>query len=187
MDFDGLTFVTGSDAKLREAERILGMTIQRVNLDLPEVQAVDVAEVVRAKARAAWEALDGRPVLVEDTGLALDAWNELPGALVKWFIQTVEPAGICRMADGFADRSATATTVVGFCDGGEVRTFPGTVRGRIAVEPLGSGGFGWDPLFIPQGSDRTFAQMDAAEKDRHSMRRLAFEAAAAALRPPRGG
>lgn len=183
MSFDGLTFVTGSDAKLREAERILGIHVQRVALDLSEVQEMDVEAVVQAKARAAWQALGGRPVLVEDTGLALDTWNGLPGALIKWFVQSVRPVGICRMADGFADRSATATTIVGFCDGGEVRTFAGSVRGRIAAEPLGSGGFGWDSIFIPESSDRTFAQMDAAEKDRYSMRRIAFEAAAAALHP----
>jgi non-canonical purine NTP pyrophosphatase (RdgB/HAM1 family) len=186
MSLDSLTFVTGSAAKHAEAERILGAPLRRVALDLPETQEIRVAAVVEAKALAAWEALGRTPVLVEDTGLAFDAWDGLPGALVKWFVGSVGVDGICRMLDGFASRAATATTVVAVYDG-TLRTFEGSVRGHVAPRPAGSGGFGWDSIFIPDGAERTYAEMDAAEKDRHSMRPLAFAAAAAALHPPRGG
>ena len=186
MSLHSLTFVTGSAAKHAEAERILGTPLRRVALDLPETQEIRVAAVVEAKALAAWEALGHTPVLVEDTGLAFDAWDGLPGALVKWFVGSVGVNGICRMLDGFGSRAATATTVVAVFDG-TLRTFEGSVRGHVAPRPAGSGGFGWDALFIPDGAEHTYAEMDAAEKDRHSMRRLAFEAAAAALHPSREG
>lgn len=183
MSLDQIAFVTGSRAKLLEAERILGMGLERVDLDLPEVQEVDVAPVVEAKAREAYARLGGRTVLVEDTGLALQAWNGLPGALVKWFLKRMGPAGICGLADAFSDRTAVATCVAAVFDGSQVRIFPGIVQGRIALLPAGSGGFGWDPCFIPDGSTRTFAEMEPGEKDRYSMRRIAFQAAATALRP----
>lgn len=176
-----LVFVTGSEHKRAEAERILGGSVERADLDLPEVQHVDVDQVVGAKALAAWEAMGRRPVMVEDTGLSFDAWSGLPGALVKWFVQTVGVDGLCRMLAGFPDRSATATTVVAVHDG-TPRVFRGSVRGRIAEAPRGSGGFGWDSIFIPEGSARTFAEMEPSEKDRYSMRRLALDAMADARR-----
>lgn len=175
-----LVFVTGSKAKWAEAERILAAPLDRVDLDLPEVQHTDVEEVVGAKAAAAWQALGRRPVLVEDTGLALHAWGGLPGALVKWFMKTVGADGLCRMLADFPDRSATATTIVAVHDG-KLRVFCGAVRGQIAQEPRGSHGFGWDSVFIPDGSTYTFAEMGPEEKDRFSMRRLALEAMAVGL------
>jgi non-canonical purine NTP pyrophosphatase (RdgB/HAM1 family) len=172
-------FVTGSDAKLREAERILGLRLERHALDLPEIQDLDVRKVVAEKARSAYQRL-GRPVMVEDTGLTFTAWQGLPGALIRWFVKTVGVEGLCRMLDGFADRRAVAETVVATCDG-RLRIYVGKVDGRIAEQPRGEGGFGWDPLFIPEGAERTFAEMTPAEKDRHSMRRIALEELTAAM------
>ena len=106
---DGIVFVSGNAGKAREVEAILGTPVERLPLDLPEIQALDVAEVVRHKALEAFAAA-GRPVLVEDTGLYVDALGGLPGALVKWFLQTVGPAGICAMLPAGAPRGATART-----------------------------------------------------------------------------
>ncbi len=180
MPIQQYTFVTGSSVKVAEAERILRTTLVQADVDLPEIQEVDVTRVIAEKARVAWEALGRRPVLVEDTGLSLDAWNGLPGALVKWFVRSVGCSGICSMADGFADRSATATTVVAVHDG-QVRMFAGNVRGRIADLPRGTGGFGWDPVFIPDGADMSFSEMSPEEKDRYSMRRIALESLRASV------
>lgn len=182
MNLSDLTLVTGSASKLAEAQRILRVPLRSVALDLPEPQAVEVAAVVEAKARAAWEALGGVPVMVDDTGLSFDAWNGLPGALVKWFLATAGPEGVCRMLDPFATRAAAAVTVIAVYDG-TLHTFEGRVRGTVPRTPRGDGGFGWDPLFIPDGSARTFAEMAPEEKDGFSMRRIALESLAAALSP----
>jgi len=176
-----LTFVTRSDAKVLETERILGCTIRRVNFDLPEIQAVELEQVVRRKAEDAYRALGQRPVLVEESGLFLDAWNGLPGALVRWFEETVGAEGICRMLDSFSERGATARTGVAVHDG-SCRVFVGEARGMIAARPRGTNGFGWDTIFVPAGATRTFAEMESEEKDRLSMRRMALEALAAAAR-----
>ncbi len=169
-----LRFATGNANKVREIQAILGAPVEQVRIDLPEVQAIDVAEVIGHKARTAYAAL-GFPVLVEDTGLFFHAWNGLPGALIRWFLATVGTEGLCRMLDPFPDRSATARTCIGYFDGREERLFSGEIRGSITLQPRGDNGFGWDTIFIPAGWERTFAESSAGEKDAVSMRRLALE------------
>jgi non-canonical purine NTP pyrophosphatase (RdgB/HAM1 family) len=169
-------FVTARPEKAREAER-LGFRFERVSLDLAEPQALDPGEIVESKARDAFARL-ARPVVVEDTGLAIRAWNGFPGALVKWLEKSAGLEAMARMLDRFPDRSATATCAVAYFDGERVVQGRGEIRGAIADAPRGGGGFGWDALFIPEGSDRTFAEMSGEEKDRVSHRRRAWEALA---------
>ena len=174
-----IVFVTSRAEKAREAER-LGFEIERLDLDLPEPQALDPSEIVEAKARAAYGAI-GRAVLVEDSGLAIRAWGGFPGALVKWLEKSAGVDGLARMLDPFADRTATAVCAIAYCDGGEVVTAEGETEGSIARSPRGAGGFGWDTIFVPEGDDRTFAEMKPEEKDRISHRRRAWDAMAAQL------
>jgi len=169
------TFVTQSSNKTAEVERILDIKLKHRYLDLPEIQAVELEEVVAYKAQYAHEALGKKPVMIEDTGLFIEAWNGLPGALVKWFVERVGPVGICNMMHEFPNKNALAKTVVATYDG-QIQIFTGKVEGRIALAPAGEGGFGWDKVFIPNGAVRTFAEMPPDEKDKYSMRRLAFKA-----------
>jgi non-canonical purine NTP pyrophosphatase (RdgB/HAM1 family) len=169
-------FVTTNEHKRREVERILGVELERAALgaqDVPEVQALDFAEVATRKARFAYEALGepSYPVLVEDSGLVIGAWNGLPGALTKWFLSSVGNEGLLRMLCG-GDRRASAVCAVAVADrGGEVRVFRGEVEGSVAPEPRGEGGFGWDPIFVPEGSGLTYAQMgEAKNEDSHRAR-----------------
>ncbi len=174
-----LVFVTSRAEKALEAAR-LGFDIERLDVDLPEPQALDPSEIVEAKARAAY-ALLARPVLVEDSGLSVRAWGGFPGALVKWLEKSAGVAGLARMLDPFPDRAATAVCAIAYCDGGEVVSARGETPGTIAPAPRGEGGFGWDVLFIPEGAARTFAEMTPAEKDRVSHRRRAWDAIAGRL------
>ncbi len=144
-------------------QSLLGYPVQHINLDIPEIQALKVQDLIEQKTRAAYQQV-GRPVLVEDTSLAFHAWNGLPGALIRWFLDTVGNEGICRMLDGFADRGATAETCLGYYDGRDFVTFSGTIEGTIARRPRGENGYGWDPLFIPLGKKKTFAEMTDEEK-----------------------
>jgi non-canonical purine NTP pyrophosphatase (RdgB/HAM1 family) len=179
-----LVFVTSRAEKAAEAAR-LGFSIERLDVDLPEPQALDPSEIVDAKARSAYALLE-RPVLVEDSGLAIRAWGGFPGALVRWLEKSAGVAAMAKMLDGFADRSATAVCAIAYCDGGEVVSARGEVSGSIAPSPRGSQGFGWDVIFVPDGATRTFAEMAPAEKDRVSHRRRAWDALAARLPVVRG-
>lgn len=169
-----LTFITSSENKFAEAVRLLGRPLARAALALDEIQETALAPVVAHKARSAYARLGG-PVLVEDTGLAFAAWNGLPGALVKWFLSSLGNEGICRLLRHESNRAATATTIFGYYDGALYRAFSGSVEGVITEFPRGTRGFGWDRIFQPAGSERTFAEMPPEEKDRFSMRRLAIE------------
>lgn len=167
-------FVTSSQEKVVEAERILGMPLTRENLDLPEIQSLQLEKVVEKKAQMAYDMLGHIPVIVEDTALFIECWKGLPGTLIRWFEDTVGPAGICLMLDRFPDRRARAQTIVAAYDGA-LRLFSGEVRGQIATSPRGSHGFGWDQIFLPDGETRTFAEMAPDEKDQLSMRMKAFQ------------
>jgi XTP/dITP diphosphohydrolase len=79
------------------------------------------------------------------------------------------------MVDHTSSREAIAQTAVAYHDG-QVRVFRGTVKGHISESPRGNNGFGFDSIFVPVGSEKTFGEMNPTEKDSFSMRRLAFEA-----------
>ena len=171
-------FVTTNEHKRREVQEILGVALESVVLDLPEIQATDPAKVATEKARAAREAL-GDPhvlVLVEDSGLMVDAWGGFPGALTKWVMKGVGNEGLLRMLGPREDRSASAVCVVALAEpNGKVRTFRGEVRGTVAENPRGGGGFGYDPVFVPGWSSLTYAEMGEG-KNADSHRARAFRA-----------
>ena len=166
---------TTSADKHREFEAILGVPLERLDLDLLEPQELDVAAVVRVKAADAYARV-GYPVLVEDTGLEVLAWNGLPGALIKWFMETVGRDGLLRMLASERDRRAVARTAIGFADGTDVHVVVGVCSGSIASRVRGEGGFGWDPIFIPDVADQSFAEMSSEQENMVSHRRRALEA-----------
>ena len=171
-------FVTTNEHKRREVQQILGVALEGADLDLPEIQAIDPAEVAAEKVRAAREALGdtGVPVLVEDSGLMVEAWGGFPGALTKWVMQSVGNEGLLRMFDSGEDSSARAVCAVALAGAdGKVRTFRGEVGGTVAESPRGGGGFGYDPVFVPGWSQETYAEMGEA-KNTDSHRARAFRA-----------
>jgi non-canonical purine NTP pyrophosphatase (RdgB/HAM1 family) len=171
-----LVFVTSSENKHREAHAILGFPVDRVDLDLPEPQALDVVTVARAKARSAHARLE-RPVLVEDTGLELTALGGFPGPLIRWLLEAAGPSAIARILDPFPDRTALARCAALVWDGDLEWLGVGEVRGTIVGEPRGTGGFGWDVVFAPEwGGGRTYAELAPAEKNARSHRALALRA-----------
>ncbi len=170
-----ITLITGNLGKAQEFGRLFGQEISHQKLTLPEIQHTDVAIVAKAKAEAAYQQLK-QPVFVDDTGLYIKAWGNLPGALVAWFLDNVGNEGIIRMLEGWDDRSAKVVTALGYCDRNGPLVFVGEVLGTIANAPTGENGFGYDPIFIPEGQSKTFAEMDGAEKDANSMRALAAQA-----------
>lgn len=181
MDLEELVFVTSNLDKLREAEAVLRHKLDHRALDLPEIQSLDLEQVVQAKAAAAWERLR-RPVLVEDTALELVGLGGFPGPLIRWMLASIGPAGICRVAHAFGDVRAVARCLVCATDGSSEVFGEGSVLGTIGTAPRGARGFGWDSTFIPdEGDHRTFAEMEIAEKNTISHRRRAFEALRTAL------
>ena len=150
-----ILLATGNEHKIREFQQLLDRPVQPIKVELAEIQAVEV-----------------KAVIVEDTGLAFAAWNGLPGALIRWFLDRVGNEGLCQMLQSYEQTAATAETCIGYFDGNECHIFRGVVTGQIVRTPRGSGGFGWDPIFVPDGWEKTFAEM-TEEKNLISMRKLA--------------
>jgi len=167
-----LLFATGNPHKVEQVAASLDRPVIQTTIDLPEIQAVDVRDVIEEKTRAAFGMVK-QPVLVEDTSLAFHAWNGLPGALIKWFLDGVGNEGLCKMLSTYEDRRATAETCIGCFDGRAFIVFTGSVEGQITMHPRGERGFGWDPIFQPSGSEKTFAEMSAEEAAPFNMRKLA--------------
>jgi inosine triphosphate pyrophosphatase len=166
-------FITGSRDKFTELQSILG-DLEQLEIDLPEIQEIDAHEIIKVKLANARQHHEGS-FIVEDTSLYLDALNGLPGPLIKWFMKTVGNEGLFRIACAFENHKAEAKTIIGYAnDAEEPQYFEGSFRGTI-VEPRGANGFGWDPIFKPEGSDKTFAEMIPEEKNSFSMRRIAAE------------
>ena len=116
----------------------------------------------------------GAPVVVEDTGLHIVGLGGFPGALVKWMIEGLGYEKMCRVVDLCKNRDAYAKTCIAYYDGKRIHTFSGRIDGFISKTPRGGGNFGWDCIFVPTRSGRTFAQMQPSEKNSISMRREAF-------------
>jgi non-canonical purine NTP pyrophosphatase (RdgB/HAM1 family) len=167
-----ILFATGNPHKVAQVAAVLNRPVIQIEVELPEIQAVDVREVIEEKTKAAYRIV-GKPVLVEDTSLSFHAWNGLPGALIKWFLTRVGNDGICNMLSAFADKRAVAETYLGYFDGDKVFLFAAHVEGEIVPHPRGSNGFGWDPIFQPTGFGKTFAELTLEQADSVNMRKLA--------------
>lgn len=144
-------FITGNQNKADYLAKILGIELEHQKVDLDEIQSSDPTKIIEHKVRQAYDIIQ-KPVLVEDVSLVFNALNGLPGPFIKFFVDA--EAGLenlCRMLDGFEDRSARASVIYGYFDGKDLKFFTGGLSGTIADHPRGEGGYGWDRIFEPEG------------------------------------
>jgi XTP/dITP diphosphohydrolase len=171
-----LSFVTTNPGKLREARAILapfGVRIRPQVRKLPEPQADTLREVVRAKL-AALPSRKGYQ-MVEDSGLFLTGLGGFPGVYSSYIYRTWSFDPILELLES-RSREAVFRTVAGLRWGPHTRLFEGACPGRIAPRPRGAKGFGFDPIFVPEGSPRTFGEMSLGEKWKISHRGRALQA-----------
>jgi inosine triphosphate pyrophosphatase len=168
-----ITFITGNPHKAEQLEENLGFPVQSRQLDIAEIQSLDPAEVAEAKVRAAYEKL-GIPVLVEDTSIRFTALGKLPGPYIKAFIEELGAAGICKILDCYDDRGATVETQFALFDGTELLFFKSSMLCTVADQPRGADGIGTDSILIPEGSTKTWGEMDKEEQTKTSVRMIAI-------------
>jgi len=169
-----LYFVTGNKDKVREAEAILGMQLQHIDLSVDEIQELDPLKVAEHKARQAWEKIRA-PLFVWDLSIYIDCLNGFPGPLIKWFWTRVTLPKICAIADHFGNTKIVNETILVYYDGKHMEKFTAHVEGAIPSTPRGEKGWGWDAIFIPQGSEKTYAEMDAEEVLQFRSHRMVLE------------
>lgn len=175
-----ILLVTGNANKLREWQRQMpaDISLSTIDIDLPEIQSDDSEEIVADKARRAYEAA-GKPVVVEDVSASLAHLNGLPGPFIKFFMKRLGHDALYQLA-AHEGEAAAVSCVVAYYDGEQMTIVRGDVPGTI-VAPRGNDGFGFDITFVPDGHDKTYAEMSDDEKDSVSHRQRAIRAFVDAL------
>lgn len=169
-----IVFATTNENKIKEASEILRIQIVPKDLNIDEVQTLDPLECVKKKAKAAYN-LSKSPILVEDTSLFFKMWGKLPGVFIDYFMKSLGNEGLLKLLSNEKDRTALAQTSLCYYDGKKAVVAVGKIKGKVCLDTRGNNGFGWDPIFIPQGESKTFAEMTSEEKNSLSMRKIALE------------
>lgn len=167
------TFITSNKNKWKEVCEIINFKIPFKKIEIEEIQNLDLKIILKEKAKFAFLKIK-KNVVVEDVSLCLKGFNNFPGPLVKWIIKTVGAKGIidlCKVSKNF---NAKATCGICAYDGKKFYYFEGNIFGEISKEIRGENGFGWDPVFIPKGFNKTFAEMSNIEKNKISHRKKAW-------------
>ena len=180
-----VTFVSTNPGKFREVRDLLapfGVRARWRRRTLPEPQAETLEEVVLSKL-AAVQDLRGY-VLVEDSGLFIPSLHGFPGVYSAHFLKTWKFGPILELLER-RNRRAYFRTVAGLKRGSRRWTFVGEVVGHIAERPRGRHGFGYDPIFVPEGSHRTFGETPPEQKNELSHRARAIRQVGELLGPRR--
>ena len=168
-----LSFATGNFSKYNEASLLLP-GLKLLKIDLPEPQELDTKKITQSKLQHVIS-LGLREVIVEDVALHLEGINGLPGPLVKWFLKALKADGIYEIAKRSGNLRAKAVAVLGYVDSsGETALYEGEVAGTL-VPPRGGDGFGWDPIFVPDGGTLSYAELSDLEKSNVSHRARALK------------
>ncbi len=174
---------TSSEDKYKEAKEILAeidIDLGRIDVEKIEIQADDPVEIVGYSLRQMED--DGRAVVMEDAGIFIEYFGGFPGPYSSYVLKRLDNPGILKLMEGIEDRRAHYQSAVAIRLGDEIQSFRGFVRGTIAKNIRGTGGFGYDPIFIPdEGDGRTFGEMTDDEKNTISHRARAFRYLAAWL------
>ena len=176
-----LYFVTGNRGKFIEAEDILrqfGFRLRQEDLELDEPQSDSLEYVAKRTALSAFEALK-RPLFLEDAGLFIDTLNGFPGVFSSYVYSSIGVEGILRLMRDVGERRARFKSCVAFVSSAiypKPKLFMGEVEGHISRSAKGEQGFGFDPIFVPSGFSKTFAQMSTSQKNRLSHRSKAIRA-----------
>lgn len=179
-----LVFATHNKHKFREIQDVTSDRINLVSLDdlgflgeIPE-DFHSLEENAAQKAGFIYERF-GLSCFADDTGLEIEALNGEPGVFSARYAgdKCTYEDNILKVLDkmkGLENRKARFRTVIALVEDGEIRFFEGEVSGMIAKERKGNSGFGYDPIFRPEGNDLTFAEMLPSEKNRISHRTMAI-------------
>jgi XTP/dITP diphosphohydrolase len=174
-------FATNNLNKFDEARRVLAeynVAVGMLRVKSLEVQSESLEDIAKASALDAFDKCR-LPIIVEDAGLFIDALNGFPGPYAAYAYKTVGNQGLLRLMKNVKARSAHFESAVAYfsADLKSPVCFQGDVIGEITDEERrGSGrsGFGFDPIFKPLSSSKTFAEMGIAEKNEHSHRARAL-------------
>lgn len=174
-----LYFITGNKGKVHEATekfKPLDINIIQKNLGYPEIQVETLEDVAKYGVMHLQDQNIDHAFILEDAGIFIDACKGFPGVYSSYVYHTIGLQGILNILDGETNRSATFKSVFAYADPiGKPHIFLGECKGKITTKKRGMQGFGFDPIFIPEGSTKTFAEMKTDEKNSYSHRGKSLE------------
>jgi XTP/dITP diphosphohydrolase len=168
--------VTQNKHKLNELRPLFqkfNVEFETTDVEKQEVRSNEATLVASEASKHAYAILQ-KPVVVDDTGFYVKALAGFPGTYAAYVLSTIGKEGILKLMRGIENRDAKFVTAVSFADETHTKTFVGEMDGIIAETSMGEGGFGYDPIFIPNGLNVTYAQLSLAEKVNISHRTKAF-------------
>ena len=168
-----LNLVTSNKNKVREFKEILGekVSLNHIELEYPEMRSDDPSEITKVAAKQLAEKLQ-KTVICEDSGLFISALKGFPGTCSKYVHQRIGLQGILKLMERIKGRSCEYISAVGYCEPGkDPLAFVGSEKGTLAKEIRGANGFGHDPIFIPEGSKKTYGEDSDVEKHKKFRRR----------------
>lgn len=168
-------FITGNKGKILEATQKfsnVNIKIIQKNIGYPEIQTDSLKNVAEFGIEDIRKRFD-KPFITEDAGLFIDSLNGFPGVFSAYVFQTIACEGILKLLKNIEEdhRTAVFKSVYAYFEPGKKPLFfTGECPGSISDKIIGGNGFGYDPIFIPNKSEKTFAQMKTDEKNKYSHR-----------------
>lgn len=163
MNLKVITSNPGKVEEYRSEFEHLGIGMEHCRIPYDEVQTSELEEVV-SKGMDELVSRGVRDFIIDDTGLFIDALGGFPGVYSAYVQKTLGNEGVLKVMEGVPDRGAEFRCCIGCDIAGQRIIVTGVCRGSITVAPRGSDGFGYDPVFTPDG-ERTFAEMGIDEKN----------------------
>ena len=157
-----INFVTSNKGKVREFKQILGpeIKIKHLEISYPEMRSNNPEEIARQSAKELAEKLK-KTVVVEDSGLFIHALNDFPGTYSATVHRKIGLEGILKLMRNVKKRNCTYKSAVAYCElGKKPVSFLGEENGIIANSIRGKFGFGHDPIFVPEGSNKPYGEME---------------------------
>ena len=169
-----LFFASSNEHKFQEAERILanlGIKLNFFKTTLEERQSNDLHEIAEHKAINAYNLVQ-KPVIIEDDGLFINALDGFPGPYSSYVYDTIGNKGIMNLLENSEFRDAEFVSIIAYLDDNDgVKSFGSDIFGKIS-SIIEKGGWGYDPIFIPDGESKTYANV--SDKDKFSHRSAAL-------------
>jgi len=165
-----LFFASSNEHKFKEVQRILsnlGVNIKLFKTTLEEIQSNSLNEIAKRKAIDAFTKIQ-KPIIIEDDGLFINSLNGFPGPYSSYAYDTIGNKGIIQLLQNSEHRDAKFVAIIAYYNGiDEVKLFESSIPGKISKE-IEKGGWGYDPIFIPDGESKTYANV--LDKDKFSHR-----------------
>ena len=164
-----LSFATSNENKFQEAERILsnlGVQINFFKTILEEIQSDSLSDIAQQKAIDAYNRIQ-KPVIIEDDGLFIESLNGFPGPYSSYAYDTIGNKGIMNLLGNSEVRNAKFVSIIAYCDESlNPKLFESSIPGKIS-SVIEEGGWGYDPIFIPAGESKTYANVSDKDKFSH--------------------